>query len=273
MSQTVIVTFANISVPVVLSIQFLWCISSKTSGESNLKRGRIAAAHGRSIVFNRWRQCAPPSNTCFLGPTRVHNPNGISIRSAVFAGLTIDRQTDMYVTIGRICARSIAMRPIVNLLTSSGCRHQTTGVKGAASILSEVKIRRGKWLIFPGWSQRFNTVAGREEGHQLCKSYSSIFRSSPGDALSHVSPYVHKKFFSAVALIWCVGRSRPRMRTSVTSTRSKVKVKVTELLKFRKLHFSRSISSTILVSQNWWSIVIVWDLDYSLAESAFRISF
>jgi len=24
-----------------------------------------------SIVFGRWRQCAPPSNTCFLRPTRV----------------------------------------------------------------------------------------------------------------------------------------------------------------------------------------------------------
>ena len=31
-----------------------------------------------------------PSNTCFLGSTRVHvNPNGISIASAAFAGLMI----------------------------------------------------------------------------------------------------------------------------------------------------------------------------------------
>ena len=36
------------------------------------------------------------------------------------------------------------------------------------------------------------------------------------------------------------------MRTSMTSARSKVKVKVMELLKFRKSHYSRSISSTIL---------------------------
>ena len=37
-----------------------------------------------------------PSNTWFLGPTLVLNPNGISIGSAVFAGLTslTDRQTD-----------------------------------------------------------------------------------------------------------------------------------------------------------------------------------
>jgi len=32
-----------------------------------------------SIVFARWRRCAPRCNTCFLGPTRLHNPNGISI--------------------------------------------------------------------------------------------------------------------------------------------------------------------------------------------------
>ena len=35
-------------------------------------------------------------NTCFSGPSRVLNPNGISIGAAVFAGLTsvADRQTD-----------------------------------------------------------------------------------------------------------------------------------------------------------------------------------
>jgi len=40
-----------------------------------------------SMVFARWCQCAPPSNTCFLGPTQVHIPNGISINSATFAQL------------------------------------------------------------------------------------------------------------------------------------------------------------------------------------------
>ena len=38
-----------------------------------------------SMVFARWRLCAPPSNTCFLEPTWVQNPNGISIGTAVFA--------------------------------------------------------------------------------------------------------------------------------------------------------------------------------------------
>ena len=49
-----------------------------------------------------------------VGPTRVHNPNGISIGSAVFAGFTIvaDRPTDRQtghatpsVTVGRIYVR------------------------------------------------------------------------------------------------------------------------------------------------------------------------
>jgi len=59
-----------------------------------------------------------------------------------------------------------------------------------------------------------------------------------------VRPYVQKSF-SDFHLIWCVGRPRPHMRTSVTSTRSKIKVKVTDLPKLRKVHYSRSISSAI----------------------------
>jgi len=40
-------------------------------------------------------ESGPPSNTWFPGPTRVLNPNGILIGSAVFAGLTsvTNRQT------------------------------------------------------------------------------------------------------------------------------------------------------------------------------------
>jgi len=65
-----------------------------TSGQSNLSTGCIAAAHGR---FKSIRQVAPvctptgPPITCFLGPTRVQNPNGILIGSAVFAQLTAER--------------------------------------------------------------------------------------------------------------------------------------------------------------------------------------
>jgi len=50
-----------------------------------------------SIVFARWRQCAHigavwqiPLNLCFLRPTRVHNPKGKSIGSAVSAQLTAE---------------------------------------------------------------------------------------------------------------------------------------------------------------------------------------
>jgi len=48
---------------------------------------KIAPSHGGS---------GPPSNTWFPGPTQVLNPNGISIGSGVFAGLTsvTDRRTD-----------------------------------------------------------------------------------------------------------------------------------------------------------------------------------
>jgi len=47
------------------------------------------------------------------------------------------------------------------------------------------------------------------------------------------------------------------MRTSVTSNRSKVKIKVTELKKFRKMHFSRSVSYAILA----WSSKLIVDCD------------
>ena len=54
-----------------------------------------------------------------------------------------------------------------------------------------------------------------------------------------------QKVFSAFDVIWCVGRPRPNVGTRVTSTRTKVKVKVTELLNLRKVHFYRSIFSAV----------------------------
>jgi len=89
------------------------------------KAASLPHVHG-SIVFARLRQCAPasrsvqpflhgsrqsvpilyngpfapycplhggsgpPSNTCFLEPTRVHNPTGILIGATVFAQFTAD---------------------------------------------------------------------------------------------------------------------------------------------------------------------------------------
>jgi len=44
------------------------------------------------------------------------------------------------------------------------------------------------------------------------------------------------------------------MHTNVTSTRSKVKVKVTELPNLRKVHFSRSVSSAVFA---WSSKMMV----------------
>ena len=55
---------------------------------------KVAPSHGVS---------GPVTNTCYPGPTRVLNTNGISIRSSVFVGLTsvtdrpTDRQTDQWV--------------------------------------------------------------------------------------------------------------------------------------------------------------------------------
>jgi len=112
-------------------------------------------------------------------------------------------------------------------------------------------------------------------------SFGFVIRSSPRRwpsrlELRCVRPYVHTatKSFSDFHVIWCVGRPWPHMHISVTSTQSKVKVKVTELPKLRKVHFSRSISSAVLCgAQKWWLAVIVRDLDYSLSESDFWISF
>jgi len=72
---------------------------------------RFSAAHRRvSLYFTMGlymplpQKCHSPReiglqpNTCFLGSTRVHKPNGISIGSSVFAGLTVvsNRHTQTY---------------------------------------------------------------------------------------------------------------------------------------------------------------------------------
>jgi len=63
----------------------------KTRSQSNLTKKATSPPHmDSSVAFTRWRQCAPPLNTCFCGPTRVHSPNGIWSGSAVFAHLTAE---------------------------------------------------------------------------------------------------------------------------------------------------------------------------------------
>ena len=71
-----------------------------------------------------------------------------------------------------------------------------------------------------------------------------------------IHPYIctSTKSFSDFHLLWCVGRPRPDMRTSMTLTWSNVKVKVTELPKLRKLHHSTSVSSAVLA---WSSKLMV----------------
>jgi len=97
-----------------------------------------------SVVFARLRQCALPRNTCFLGPTGVQNPNGISIGSAVFVELTTvtatDRPTDYAtrsVTIGRIPIRirSTAMRPN-NVAFLSSCKVGTPEAKRLTAVVT-----------------------------------------------------------------------------------------------------------------------------------------
>jgi len=56
-------------------------INSLTSGQSHLTQVRVSTHTDGQIVFDVFAN-VPPCSTCFLGPTRVHNPNGIAIGSA-----------------------------------------------------------------------------------------------------------------------------------------------------------------------------------------------
>ena len=105
----------------------------------------------------------PPSNTWFLGPTRVHNPNGISIGSAVFAGLTsvtdrpTDRQTDRptdhatrSVTIGRIyvlqCGQVIIPPAIADVFVGRNASASSSGrtevVAETVAVVTEITITK-----------------------------------------------------------------------------------------------------------------------------------
>ena len=89
-----------------LNLCFLWPTWVHTNQTANqlvqpfLHSSRQCCWHARDVLslnncpfaWGIWAQ----SNACFLGPTQVHNPNSISISSAVFAWLTsvTDRPTD-----------------------------------------------------------------------------------------------------------------------------------------------------------------------------------
>jgi len=97
----------------------IWRLATRGHGlhRSSLTTGRIAAAHRQFSGIRKVTPVCTPPNTCFLGPTQVLNPNGISIGSAFFAGLTTvtdrptDRTTRSTLTIVRIYVRSTAMQP------------------------------------------------------------------------------------------------------------------------------------------------------------------
>ena len=63
-------------------------------GPGQYRDGWLASSQNCRFARRIWT----PSNTWFLGPNRVDNPNGILIASAVFAGLTTvtDRQTTLH---------------------------------------------------------------------------------------------------------------------------------------------------------------------------------
>jgi len=75
-------------------------------------KGSTAAAHGRftSIVFARYANVHPHVTHASYAP-RVHTPNGVSIGSAVFPGLTPDRPCCYYVHNNRPYLRSTVMGP------------------------------------------------------------------------------------------------------------------------------------------------------------------
>jgi len=52
----------------------------------------------RSIMFARWRQCAPPTNTCFLGPTPSPYPKRHLERFSRFC--TTHGRESLYFTMG-----------------------------------------------------------------------------------------------------------------------------------------------------------------------------
>jgi len=62
----------------------------KTSSQSILINGPIAAAYGRFTGIHQVAPLCTPLNTCFLGPTRVHNLDGITMGSAIFAQLSAE---------------------------------------------------------------------------------------------------------------------------------------------------------------------------------------
>ena len=69
----------------------------QTNPRTALRHDHRRAVAGKRPLQNSFSlgRSATPSNTWFIGPTRVHTPNGTSISSSVLAQLTVEtnRQT------------------------------------------------------------------------------------------------------------------------------------------------------------------------------------
>ena len=75
--------------------------------------------YGREFLHSKLALCmekyGPPSNSSFVGPTTVHNSNGILIHSAIFAGFMImaDQPTDNQTSCS-VCNKSSAVAEMGN---------------------------------------------------------------------------------------------------------------------------------------------------------------
>jgi len=67
----------------------VFCTNCETSARSNLRKRPYRRRTWTVQWYSPGGTSVHPSNTCFLGPTRVNNPNGISIRPATLAQLNV----------------------------------------------------------------------------------------------------------------------------------------------------------------------------------------
>ena len=109
-----------------------------------------------------------PSNTQFRQPSQLHNPNGILIGSAIFAGITVitgretnrqkDRQTDHTtpcIAIGCMQATSVAMRSNNRTYTVHNVKEILTGGTGRWTDKQIVRVAKTGAAVFMQVTQLF----------------------------------------------------------------------------------------------------------------------
>jgi len=114
---------------------------TQISGQSNLTK-RLHRSNTCTV-----RQVAPmftPCNTCFLGSTRVHIPNGISISSAVSAELRADSQVLCFTMDRRLLSQNCSFT-LEDLGSKPPSNTQFLGPPETTS-----KIPSISWVIFAG---------------------------------------------------------------------------------------------------------------------------